>query len=740
MSGFLDYAAQHGLALFPLPFGSKTPHGIVSSFAHDFSLDPDQWKAWHTEHRCNFGIVAGPSRIIVADVDVAEVGRETAWRYWSEWCTSHDLPVYKPHTATARNGFHVYFRLPADFDISKLRQVPLIGAVEGVSKKPIVDLRVGNGFVVAPGSFYNGVPRGEESGSYSLFPDAQEPHPAPAALLAACARIKRSAGTTRAGTADASDVERVLTWMADHECFAAYHEWLEAGMILRAEFGDDPGFALWQIANDGTCSAEAEAAKWESFSAEPRADGVGIGTLRKRAKDAGCPHHIGTSAAAMFAGVAEMLPAGAGMPTIPSPSIVPRSLPPLPYGIGESTTTTTQNVSFLTMARPAWHHECITGAKNSIMPILANAVTAIRGTPDLANAIAFDEMQHIPMLVGPIGDGSVVPRPITDADVIRIQHWMQHAGIRRVAKETVGSAVTMYADDRSYHPVRDYLSALQWDRIPRVGTWLATYLGTESTPYTSAVGHMFLIAMVARIFRPGCKADYMLILEGSQGAMKSSACNVLGGAWFSDAMPDLNVGKDAQQHLRGKWLIEVSEMHAMGRADTALLKAFITRTTEKYRPSHGRLEVIEPRQCVFVGTTNRDTYLRDETGGRRFWPVKCGYVDIAKLTDDRDQLFAEAVQLYRDGERWWPTRDEERDLIAPQQSNRYEADVWEESIAVYLTNRAETTVSEVARTALRMETGRTGTAEQRRIGAALERLGWERGKPTATRRPWHRRG
>ena len=190
--------------------------------------------------------------------------------------------------------------------------------------------------------------------------------------------------------------------------------------------------------------------------------------------------------------------------------------------------------------------------------------------------------------------------------------------------------------------------------------------------------------------------------------------------------------------MRGKWLIEIAELHAFNRAEATLLKSFISRQVERYRPAYGRIEVHEPRQCLFIGTTNKAAYLRDETGGRRFWPVKCGEIDVDGLEADRDQLFAEAVNLYQAGVPWWPDRAFEAEHIMPQQTERYEGDPWQQPISEHLTGVRKTTVIAVATNALGMKTDRIGTADQRRIVAILKLLGWEPKRDNHDR--WWERG
>jgi len=381
---------------------------------------------------------------------------------------------------------------------------------------------------------------------------------------------------------------------------------------------------------------------------------------------------------------------------------------------------------------------------------LYNVMLALRHDPRIAELFAYDEMLRAPILLALVpgrtidaSDAAFSSRPVRDADVSALQELLQHAGLEKVGKDVVHQGVDLAAHERCFHPVRDYLNGAAWDGTSRLATWLTVYLGAPDNQYHRAIGQMFLIMMVARIFKPGCKADYMLVVEGPQGTLKSTACRVLAGPWYSDGLPDIrSAGKDVAQHLNGKWLIEVAEMSALDKAEASALKAFITRDTERYRPSYGRKEVIEPRQCVFVGTTNEAVYLRDKTGGRRFWPVTVGSINIDALIRERDLLFAEAVHLYRTGTKWWPDAAFERQHIVPEQDARYEPDAWEEGIEKWMTEQRwsdgqRATLYQVAREALFITTDRIGTADQRRIRAALTRLGWEPGNRSNKSRFWY---
>ncbi len=388
---------------------------------------------------------------------------------------------------------------------------------------------------------------------------------------------------------------------------------------------------------------------------------------------------------------------------------------------------------------------------------LVNTFLPMRDDPRVSHIVRYDEMQRLPILMQPIPGSQLdnqdfEPRAIRDEDYTVIQEWLQNEGLETVASTTTRQAVDARAREMCFHPVRDWLDGLAWDGKPRLANWLTTYLGATTTPYTQAIGTMFLTSMIARVRQPGCKCDYMLVLEGPQGARKSTACSILGGEYFSDNLPDIRNGKDVSQHLNGKWLIEVAELSALDKAEAAALKAFITRPTERYRRSYGHAESIEHRQCVFVGTTNKKAYLRDETGGRRFWPVAVGRIHTDALARDRDQLFAEADAWYQAGNPWWPDQQFEAEHIAAEQSARYEADAWEDQIGTWLDglhdepksitwdNRTLSdpwcTVLMVARLALHMDAAKIGTADQRRITAALERLGWAKAQRTNAGQPY----
>ena len=216
-------------------------------------------------------------------------------------------------------------------------------------------------------------------------------------------------------------------------------------------------------------------------------------------------------------------------------------------------------------------------------------------------------------------------------------------------------ALTKVADDRAYHPIREYLNSLPpWDRVPRMDTLLIDYLGAEDSPYTRAVTRKTLVAAVARILNPGVKHDSILVLNGKQGIGKSTLFSKLGRQWYSDSLSISDMkDKTAPEKLQGYWLLELGELAGIKKMDVETVKSFITRTDDIYRPSYGRAVESHPRQCIIVGTTNSDGgFLRDITGNRRFWPVRVsggGKYQAWDLTET-DQIWAEAIVRYTEGE------------------------------------------------------------------------------------------
>jgi len=315
----------------------------------------------------------------------------------------------------------------------------------------------------------------------------------------------------------------------------------------------------------------------------------------------------------------------------------------------------------------------------------------------------------------------------TDEDDARLCNWMRRhfQGYNFDPSATdCAKAVQIVAESHAFHPVKDYLTRLVWDQEPRLSHWLSRYVGASPDDYTQNVARWWMVSAVARVLRPGCKADHVMILEGEQGIRKSSALKVLGGEWFTDTPIDMN-SKDAYSAIRGVWIVELAELDSLMRVEASRAKAFFSSPVDRYRPAYGRREKEIPRQCVFAGTVNHREYLRDPTGARRFWPIACTKVDLDGLTTARDQLWAEAVWLFNNGARWWPEA-EENEAIRDVQEEHGEQDAWTDSVREYLMRRREVSMGDILGGALGLEKLHWTRANETRVGAIMAVLGWRR--------------
>lgn len=338
--------------------------------------------------------------------------------------------------------------------------------------------------------------------------------------------------------------------------------------------------------------------------------------------------------------------------------------------------------------------------------------------------------------------------PITGAIDLMLGDFLSRKyGLPAISRAALMEGIETVSNGRPFHPIRDWLAALKHDGVKRIDKWLIYALG--ETPeslepavfeYLALVGRYWLLGMVNRVMRPGCKFDYCPVLEGPGGYYKSTLVEVLAGTeYYSDTHFDVSKGKEGQEQVQGLWMYEIAELANFGKADIGLIKAFITAKSDRYRPSYGRVVEKFDRQCILVGTTNERTYLRDRTGNRRFWPVPVrNPIKIDWVLAKRDELLAEAYALYLEGERFTPTPEDERRLFVPVQEKRLVETAVLSEMTHILTrppmptgpashinkNTAFVTISHLT-TALGVDPAKSSPALEGQIRSWLEHQGWE---------------
>lgn len=368
----------------------------------------------------------------------------------------------------------------------------------------------------------------------------------------------------------------------------------------------------------------------------------------------------------------------------------------------------------------------IRGNPPRAIPNLDNCLTALEFAPEWQDVLSFDTFKQR-IIVGPRPTPWSTPpnKEWGDNDDSQFARWLQQHDIN-ASTATANEAVSLHARQHSHDSLQDYLNSLEWDNYPRVDRWLYDYFGTTFNDYSSAVGRAWLISAVNRAFNPGCQADYCIVLEGHEGIKKSTALKSLAGNdWFTDQIPK-DYNKEAPISLQGKWIVEFSDLEGLENkhAKVESVKAFLSRTTDRYRPVHGRRAIDVPRRNVWSASTNRDMYLPGETGNRRFWPVHCSYAAAEEVARDRDQLWAEAVLLHQMGERAFLDKDTER-LARSEQKKRFEEDPWQEAIMSFLIKRKDVSVGEVLTIVFKKEIGTVTQQDQTRVARCLKALGWE---------------
>lgn len=382
--------------------------------------------------------------------------------------------------------------------------------------------------------------------------------------------------------------------------------------------------------------------------------------------------------------------------------------------------------SAITSSKPGafqtWHSLGLTlnhngGAHENV----ANAMTVLEQHAAVVGHFWYDELHY---RIKTDWNGS--ERVIQPEDYVYLSQWFSKSvGMNKIASHTIKDAVLGVAMTHRRHEVREWLEGLKWDGVDRLGTFMVDGFGAEPSELMQRVGQCWLTAMVARAYKPGCKVDNVPVFEGSQGRMKSTAMEILGGKWHTESHESV-MSKDFFQSMYGHWLIEIAEMDTFSRAEVPKVKGIITCRRDNFRATYAPFSEVHPRQCVFVCTTNKDDWQRDETGGRRWWPVRCGKIEKTWITEHRDQLFAEAVRRFKAHMDWWEVPIAE--AMAAQEERRPE-DTWKEQIMSWVERHRPAadylTMREILTDAVGIPISEQQQTDMNRAGKALSDLGYK---------------
>lgn len=394
----------------------------------------------------------------------------------------------------------------------------------------------------------------------------------------------------------------------------------------------------------------------------------------------------------------------------------------------ESTSTPTEAPAGKEGRKSTWVDRLLRNDKGNFVACLANVYDVLVHSDVWQGVVAFDEFSQrtVKLRPPPYFGGKEGEWEATDDSQTAM--WLTRRWHFAPSSTVVAEAIETLARASSFHPVRDYLRTLSpWDGERRLDRWLADYMGVPYTEYSRRVATWFVMGMVARVMKPGCKFDYCLVLEGLQGEGKSTALNILAGdQWFGDTDLDLH-NKDSMISLQGKWVYEIAELGAIARSETQRQKSFLSRRVDEFRPPYGRRDIKCPRQLVFAATTNEWEWNKDPTGGRRFWPVKCGGLDLAGLREVREQLLAEALAYYDAGNRYWPSKEEQQKLFDPEQLQREQAESLIDGLHDWVYEQvAPFSMATAMQECLGLDASKWTRDMQTRVGTALRKLGCAR--------------